>query len=120
MSSTSRPLFSLAAAVAGAVPVVFALIRAISTGGNDLRYLWLAAAALVGSIVAVSLGEKASISVGRAMGAVAAGTAGAAAAAMALGTTAGLGLAIVALGFGLCSGTSAVLSRLANVQRPRE
>ena len=108
----------MAAAVAGAVPVIFALIRAISTGGSDLRYLWLAAAALVGSIVAVRLGQKASVSVGRAVAAVAAGTACAAGAAMALGGTAGPGLAIVALGFGLCSGTSAVLSRLSNVSQP--
>ena len=80
MSSTSRPLFRMAAAVAGAVPVIFGLIRAVA--------------------------------------AVAAGTACAAGAAMALGGTAGPGLAIVALGFGLCSGTSAVLSRLSNVSQP--
>jgi hypothetical protein len=99
-----------------AVPLAFGVIRAVSTG-DDVRYLWLAGAAILGSMAAMRSGRGASgpahVSLGRAVGAVAAGSAAAAAAALLMGTTAGPGLAIVAVSFGLCTGASAVLAAMA-------
>ncbi len=109
-------LWLLGSVLLAAVPVAFGLIRAVSTG-DDVRYLWLAGAAILGSMVAMRSGRGASgpahVSLGRAVGAVAAGSASAAAAALLMGTTAGPGLAIVAVSFGLCTGASAVLAAIA-------
>ena len=103
-----------------AVPVVFGLVRAIRTG-DDFRYLWLAAAANLGSLVVTLPWYRASgpgrISPGRVVSAFAAGAAGAAATAILLGATAGPGVAIVAAAFGLCTGTSAVLGMVARERR---
>ena len=94
---------------------MFGLIRAISTG-TDVRYLWLAGAALVGSAAVMVLkpdrAEPVRVSVGRALSAVAAGAACAAAASLLQGATAGPGVAIVAIGFGFCTGVSAGLAFL--------
>ena len=113
-------LWLLGSVLLAAVPVAFGLIRAVSTG-NDVRYLWLAGAAILGSMVAVRSGRGASglppVSPGRAVGAVAAGSACAAAAALLMGSTAGLGVAIVAVSFGLCTGASAVLATVARESR---
>ena len=110
--SRSSQLLVLAAVLVGLVPVVFGLIRAISTG-DDVRYLWLALSAIVGSMAVMVLGRRASdslrVSPGRAVAAVAAGATSAAATAILLGATPGPGVAIVAVAFGLCSGASAVL-----------
>jgi hypothetical protein len=99
-----------------AVPVIFALIRAVSTG-DDVRYFWLAGAAILGSMVAMRPWRGPSgpthISLLRALGAVAAGSACAAATALLTGATAGPGVAIVAIAFGLCTGISAVFANLA-------
>ena len=110
----------LVAVLLAATPVIFGFVRAINTG-DDFRYLWLAAAAIVGSSVVMVTGYGASgparISLGRAAGAVAAGGACAAAAAILQGATAGPGVAIVAVAFGICTGTSAVLLTLARRRR---
>ncbi|MFA6167513.1 MAG: hypothetical protein WC700_12920 [Gemmatimonadaceae bacterium] len=112
-----RRLFLRVIAVGFAgVPVMFGLIRAISTG-SDVRYLWLAGAALVGSaavmVVKPDTTEPGRVSVGRALGAVAAGAVCATAASLLQGARAGPGVAIVAIGFGFCTGASAVLAFLA-------
>jgi hypothetical protein len=117
MSSPHRHRLLLAASVLlAAVPVIFGLIRAVSTG-DDVRYLWLAGAAILGSMVAMRLGRGTSnpahVSLRRALGSVAAGAASAAATAILMGARAGPGVAIVAIAFGLCTGTSAVLGTLA-------
>jgi len=110
----------LAAVLLASLPVIFGLIRAISTG-DDVRYLWLAASAMLGSLAVMALGYDASgparVSPGRAVGAIAAGAASAAATSIVLGGKAGLGVAIVALAFGLCTGTSAVLGTIARHRR---
>lgn len=116
-SSRRRQLLLIASGLLAAVPVTFALIRAVSTG-DDVRYLWLAGASLLGSwIVARPLGRGASrsphVSRSRGLGAVAAGATSAAVTAVLLGATAGPGVAIVAIGFGLCTGTSAMFAILA-------
>ena len=102
------------------MPVSFALIRALSTG-DDLRYLWMAGAAFLGAITVMALGRGTSaparVSVGRALGAVAAGAACAAATALFQGATAWSGVAIVSIAFGFCSGVSSVLATLARAPR---
>jgi hypothetical protein len=114
-SARRRKFLLLASVLVGVVPVLFGLVRAINTG-DDVRYLWLAGAALLGSLAAVRLGRSSlpplHVPVMRTVAAVAAGAVCAAASAMFLGATAGPGLAIVALGFGLCTGISAVLALL--------
>jgi hypothetical protein len=111
----SRSLL-LVSALLGAVPVIFGVIRAVTTG-DDFRYLWLAGAAVLGSAAVVAIGH-AGLSVGRGVGAIVAGAGGAAAAALLQGATAGPGVAIVAIGFGLCTGISGVLASLACRSRP--
>lgn len=120
-STMSRSqLLLLASAVFAALPMAFGVIRAVSTG-DDLRYLWLAAAAFLGSTAVMALGRRTSdpahVSLVRALGAVAAGASSAAATALLLGATAGPGVAIVAFAFGLCSGAGAVLATLGRQQR---
>jgi len=111
-----RQLLLVASALSAAVPVSFGLIRAVSTG-DDFRYLWMAAAALLAAIAVTTLGRgtagPAHVSLGRAVAAVAAGTASAAATGVFLGATAVSGIVIVSFAFGVCSGVSAVLARLA-------
>lgn len=113
-----RRTLVVAALLIGAVPVAFGIIRAAQTG-DDFRYLWLAGAALLGSLVVVTVSRAPTgISVGRGLSAVAAGAASAAAAALLQGATAGPGVAVVAIGFGACTGFSAVLAGLARDPRP--
>jgi len=119
-SSRRGRLLLTASVLLAAVPVTFGLIRAVSTG-DDVRYLWLAGAAIVGSMVAMRRGPGASgpapVSLRRAVGAVAGGSACAALTSVLLGATAGPGVAIVAIAFGLCTGTSAVFATLARQPR---
>ena len=89
-------LLLLTAVLLAGLPVLFGFVRAISTG-DDFRYLWLAASAMVGSLAVMVPGYRASsparVSLGRAVGAVAAGAGCAAATAIFLGATAGPGVA---------------------------
>ena len=118
--SRRHHLLLLVAVLLAAVPVLFGLVRAINTG-DDFRYLWLAASAFVGSLAVMVPGYRppgpARVSLGRAVGAIAAGAGGAAATAIFLGATAGPGVAIVAGAFGLCTGTSMVLGTVARRRR---
>jgi hypothetical protein len=111
-----RRLYLIACVILGALPVTFALIRAITTG-NDFRYIWLAGAALIGSMAVMLIGRNQSrrtqVSVGRGLGAVIAGAAGAIAAALLQGGRAGPGVAIVGISFGVCTGLAAVSASLA-------
>jgi hypothetical protein len=111
-----RPLLLLASVLFAAVPVSFGIIRAVRAG-NDLRYLWMAAAAILAAIAVTRLwrgtAAPGDVSVGRALVAVIGATGSAAAAALILGATAGSGIAIVSFAFGVCIGVSAVLATLA-------
>ncbi|HEY7055518.1 MAG TPA: hypothetical protein VH458_03295 [Vicinamibacterales bacterium] len=115
-----RRLLLVGSALLALIPVLFGLIRAINTGW-DVRYLWLAGASLLGSwIAARPLGRG---SAGRphvllrtAM-AVILGALCAAVTAVVLGASAGPGVAIVAISFGLCTGTSAMFGLLARPLR---
>jgi hypothetical protein len=121
MTDRRRTRLVVTSVLLAAIPVLFGLVRAISTG-SDVRYLWLSGASLIGSAAVMVFrpdpATTARVSVGRALLAVVAGAAGAAAAALLQGAKAGPGVAIVALGFGLCTGAGAVLARLARTARP--
>lgn len=117
MKQTGAPsrLLLIASVLLAGLPVAFGIIRFVSTG-DDARYLWLAAASILGSMLVMVGGRARSgptrVSLGRASGAVAAGAACAAATAVLLGATAGPGVAVVAIAFGLCTGTGAALAAL--------
>ena len=53
--SRRHHLLLLVAVLLAAVPVLFGFVRAINTG-DDFRYLWLAASAIVGSLAVMVLG----------------------------------------------------------------
>jgi peptidoglycan/LPS O-acetylase OafA/YrhL len=93
--------------VCGALPFAFALIRAFRTGGQDLRYLWVALAASFGAtgilVVARPYGSKGrSAAAALSAGVFASATVFAMVAAVLLGTMPGLGMLVVASAFGLC------------------
>ncbi len=115
-NSKRHHLLILVAVLLAAMPVIFGFVRAINTG-DDFRYLWLAASAIVGSSAAMVPGHHGPgptrVSLERAVGAIAAGAGCAAATAVFLGATAGPGVALVAGAFGLCTGTSMILGTLA-------
>jgi hypothetical protein len=114
--SRRRRLLVVGSVLFGLMPVTFGIIRAISTG-DDLRYIWLAGAAILGSMVVMPFAAAASgpvrVSLWRALGAILAGATCAGVTAILMGATAGPGVAIVAVSFGLCTGTSAVFASLA-------
>lgn len=101
------------------VPFAFALIRAARTG-YDLRYLWVAVAALLGAMAFMAAGKASSrrprVVVALSAGAGVMATLLAVLVALLLGTTAGPGMLVVASGFGFCFAASCLLRTLA---RPR-
>jgi hypothetical protein len=118
--SQRHHLLLLVAVLLAGVPVLFGFVRAINTG-DDFRYLWLAASAIVGSLAVMIPGYRAPrparVSLARAAGAIGAGAGCAAATAIFLGATAGPGVAIVAGAFGLCTGISMVFGTVARRRR---
>ena len=98
------------------MPVGFGLVRAVNTG-DDFRYLWLAAAAILGSLAVMVPAYRAPgparVSAWCVLGAIATGALSAAATAIVLGGTPGPGLAIVAVAFGLCTGAGTALGAVA-------
>lgn len=83
------------------VPFAFATIRLLATG-HDTRYLWMAVASTL-CAAGVLLRSPSIPSRARTAVATIAAAVGAAVAAILLGATAGSGIAIVAVAFGLCS-----------------
>ncbi len=106
--------------MAAAVPVAFGCIRAVTTG-DDVRYLWMAGAAILGSMAVVprrrSGASPTNVLLGRGLSAVACGAVCAAVTGVLQGARSVPGVAIVALAFGLCTGTSAVFAMLAREAR---
>jgi hypothetical protein len=96
----------------GAVPFAFALIRAVRTG-NDLRYLWVALAAMLSAIIVMEVGtayrRHRSTLVVLSLVAFVAATLVATAAGLVLGGRLGLGVLVVAFGCGFCSASSCAL-----------
>jgi hypothetical protein len=98
----------------GAVPFAFALVRAVRTG-YDLRYLWVAFAALLGAAIAMAM-RKAQRMRTSLLGLTAfvLATLFATAVALLLGTQFGPGVLLVVSGFGVCLAASCVLYALAH------
>jgi peptidoglycan/LPS O-acetylase OafA/YrhL len=99
----------------GAVPFAFALVRAVRTGW-DLRYLWVALAALLGATMAMAMrkANRTRTSLGLALTAFVFATLLATAVALFLGTQFGPGVLLVGSGFGGCLAASCVLYALAH------
>jgi hypothetical protein len=112
-------LLSLLAAAAAGAPLLFGIIRAMTTG-NDFRYIWVALAAFISTTVVTSVVRVAR---GGARGAAAlsalvfvVATIAAMLAARLLGTTINPGMLVVAASFGLCFAFAAGLFTLARTQ----
>jgi hypothetical protein len=94
------------------LPFLFGLLRAVTTG-NDLRYLWVAAAALfgAGAFTAAARGRmrQPRVALALSVGSFIVATLGATATAMLLGTRLGAGLLIVASSFACCCAVGCML-----------
>ena len=102
----------------GAVPFAFALVRAVRTG-HDLRYLWVALAALLGATIAMAIrkAHRTRTSLGLGLTAFVLATLLATAMALFLGTQFGPGVLLVASGCGGCLAASCVLYALGGQTR---
>ena len=94
------------------LPFLFGLLRAVTTG-SDFRYLWVAAAALLGA-AAFTAGvgarmRRPRVAVAYSLGSFIVATLGATAAAMLLGTRFGAGLLVVASSFAFCCAIGCML-----------
>jgi hypothetical protein len=103
----------LASALFAILPFAFALMRAAETGGEDLRYLWVAFAAFAGAIVRMAVAARGS---GRRMtprtlaaGIFLSSTLFAVVAAWLLGATSGPAIFLVGAAFGFCFALSTFL-----------
>jgi hypothetical protein len=99
----------------GAVPFAFALVRAVRTG-HDLRYLWVALAALLGATIAMAMrkAHRTRTLQGLGLTAFVIGTLLATAMALFLGTQFGPGVVLVGSGCGGCLAASCVLYAFAH------
>ena len=114
--SPHNPRLQALSVVVTAVPFGFALIRAVRTG-HDLRYLWVAFAALCGAAGVMMIawpyrgGPNSSLVVSTVVFVTA--TLCAVLAASLLGTRLGLGILIVGAAFGFCIAIGCLLHLLA-------
>jgi len=96
-----------------AVPFAFALIRAFETGGRDLRYVWVALAALCGAaatiLIARPYGGGPNAAVALSAGVFVIATLLAVCAALLLGTRLGPGILVVGSAFGFCFAVGCLL-----------
>lgn len=94
------------------MPFLFGLLRAVTTG-NDLRYLWVAAASLfgAGAFTAATSGRmrRPRAALALSAGSFTIATLCATAAAILLGTRFGAGLLVVASSFGFCCAVGCTL-----------
>ena len=101
----------------GAVPFVFGVVRVVRTG-YDLRYLWVALAALLGATVVMAVenaySRRSSVTVAPSAGSFFIATMLAIGVALLLGTRLGPGVLVVGSGFGYCCAASCVLNALAH------
>ena len=115
-----EPLGRALAMLVAAMPLAFAVIRALQTG-SDLRYIWVALASLA-SAAAVqtagrSYGRTPALAFALSAAVFVAATLSAVSAALLLGTRLGPGILIVGASFGMCFAASCLL--LALVRLPR-
>src|SRR5262245_21637393 len=108
----------LLAILVGAVPFAFGVIRAVRTG-YDLRYLWVAFAALLGAAIAMAMRntQRMRTSLRLSLAAFVLATLFATALALVLGTQFGPGVLLVGSGFGACLAASCLLYALAHPKR---
>lgn len=106
-------IIRLASALFAILPFGFALMRAAETGGEDLRYIWVAFAAFAGAVVRMAIAARGG---GRRMtrGTLASGiflsaTLFAIVAAWLLGATSGPAVFLVGAAFGFCFAFSTFL-----------
>ena len=96
----------------GLLPFAFGLIRAVTTG-QDVRYLWVAAAGFLGAALVTVPARSRDSSTGTHMAAASvafvAATVFAVCAAIILGTRLGPGLLVVGASFGLCFAAASLL-----------
>ena len=91
-----------------ATPLLFGLIRFVSTG-SDWRYLAVAAASTIGAIIVMRRRSPAGGTALRVLAAVFGAALLAALTAVVVGARNSTSVAVVAIGFALCSGTGAAL-----------
>ena len=111
-------MLKILALLCAATPFVFAMIRAVTTG-TDVRYVYLAVAAMAGGMLvsALARGSRTPLSVPLIVGLVlVVSTVLATGVGVLLGTHLGPGLLIVAGGFAVCFAAATWLSLLS---RPR-
>ena len=112
MNPASRLLLRALAILFGAIPFAFGLIRAIETG-TDVRYVWVALAAMFGGMIVIARVRRSGRSLQPAALAVAVFVTSlflAIGTAMLLGTRLGPGILVVAAGFAGCFAAAAVAS----------
>ena len=99
----------------GAVPFAFALVRAVRTG-HDLRYLWVALAALLGATIAMAMrrAHRTRTSLGLGLTAFVLASLLGTTVALFLGTQFGPGVLLVGSGYGGCLAASCVFYALAH------
>ena len=116
MKQASNRLIQMFSILFAAAPFGFALVRAVRTR-TDLRYLWRALASVLGTMAVITLGRaygrRGRAAVALSASAFVSATLFAVSAALLLGTTAGLGLWVVASAFGFCCAASYLLHTLA-------
>ena len=99
----------------GAAPFAFGLVRRVRTG-YDLRYLWVAVAALIGATVGMAVGKayrrQPSVTVALSAASFVIATLLATGAALLLGMRLGPGVLVVGSSFGGCLAASGVLYTL--------
>ena len=89
-----------------AIPIAFGVLRLVSTG-SDYRYVVVALASTVGALVVLGRGRATTMA--RAVGAGTAAAGCSAASASLVGARNAVSVAIVALGFAVCSASGAYL-----------
>ena len=104
--------FHALSVVFAAVPFAFALVRAVRTG-SDLRYLWIAIAALGGATATMAVARRhvsgPTAAVALSAGVFVMATLLGVLAALLLGTTLGPGVLAVGSAFGLCFAAACLL-----------
>jgi hypothetical protein len=94
-------------------PFAFAFIRAVTTGGRDLRYVWVALAGAGGAgavvLVARQLRSRRKAAIALSAGVFALASLFAVAAALLLGTRLGAGILVVGPAFGVCFAAGCLL-----------
>ena len=112
MSGSRSRLLDAMAIAFGLLPFAFGLIRAVTTG-QDVRYLWVAAAGFLGAalVTVPARSREGSIRphIGAAALAFVAATVLAVCTAIAIGTRLGPGLLVVGVSFGLCFAAASLL-----------